>query len=152
MADLDLFKKINDTHGHAVGDEVLRGFTDRARASIRQSSDWIARYGGEEFVLVLPETQLAAAAQVAEKIRYACGSAPMMSATGKHCVTASFGVAATPMAMDGPLSAATLLRYADDALYRSKRSGRNCVTVVTDPPGELIAGPVMTRSPPRENL
>jgi diguanylate cyclase (GGDEF)-like protein len=134
LADLDSFKTINDTHGHAVGDEVLRGFADRARASIRQSSDWIARYGGEEFVFVLPETRLAEAAQVAEKIRCACAAAPMMTATGEHRITASFGVAATPMATDMCLCADTLLRYADDALYRSKRGGRNCVTVVTDPP------------------
>jgi diguanylate cyclase (GGDEF)-like protein len=131
MADLDSFKQINDTHGHAVGDEVLRGFTDRARASIRQSSDWMARYGGEEFVFVLPETQLAEAAQVAEKIRCACAASPMMTATGEQCVTASFGVAATPVAVELSLSADTLLRYADDAVYRSKRGGRNCVTVDT---------------------
>lgn len=134
MADLDSFKTINDTHGHAVGDEILRGFTMRARASIRQSSDWIARYGGEEFVFVLPETPLAEAAQVAEKIRSECAAAPMMTATGEHRITASFGVAATPMAAEVSLCADTLLRYADDALYKAKRGGRNCVTVVTDPP------------------
>jgi len=141
MADLDSFKKINDTHGHAVGDEVLHGFTDRARTSIRQSSDWIARYGGEEFVFVLPETGVAEAAQVAEKIRCACAGTPMMTATGGLRVTASFGVAATPMAPEGSLSADTLLRYADDALYKAKRGGRNCVTVAANPPlqGELQA-------------
>jgi two-component system cell cycle response regulator len=128
MADLDAFKKINDTHGHAVGDEVLRGFTARVRTSIRQSSDWIARYGGEEFVIVLPETGLAEAAQVAEKIRGACSAAPMMTGGGELKVTSSFGVAATP-AGKTPLGAEALLRSADDALYRSKRGGRNCVTV-----------------------
>jgi diguanylate cyclase (GGDEF)-like protein len=100
----------------------------------------------------LPETPLAAAAQVAEKIRCACASEPMMSTSGEHRVTASFGVAATPMAVVGALSADTLLRYADDALYQSKREGRNCVTVVTDPPNEWGANSIMTRLPPLENL
>jgi len=69
MADLDEFKRINDVHGHGVGDEVLKCFIERVRRSIRKSSDWIARYGGEEFVLVLPESELTDAAAVAEKIR-----------------------------------------------------------------------------------
>jgi len=69
MADLDRFKNINDRYGHIVGDEVLREFANRARASIRQGSDWIARFGGEEFVIVLPETPLVGATATAEKVR-----------------------------------------------------------------------------------
>lgn len=129
LADLDEFKQINDAHGHAVGDEVLKCFARRARASIRPSSDWIARYGGEEFVLVLPETQLMEAAGVAEKVRSACASEPMTTSTGEHVVTASFGVAALSQAMEGAQAADTLLRRADAALYRSKHEGRNRVTV-----------------------
>jgi two-component system, cell cycle response regulator len=129
MADLDGFKQINDTHGHTVGDEVLQCFADRVRASIRASSDWIARYGGEEFIVVLPEAQLARAATVAEKIRSACASTLMDTSSGQHRVTASFGVAAAPLPPEAPIRADALLRYADDALFRSKRAGRNCVSV-----------------------
>ena len=129
MADLDEFKKINDVYGHGVGDEVLKGFTGRARASIRQSSDWIARYGGEEFVLVLPETGLTDAAAVGEKIRATCASEPMQTSAGEQLVTASFGVAELSLAVEAAQAAAKLLRTADAALYRSKREGRNRVTV-----------------------
>jgi two-component system, cell cycle response regulator len=129
LADLDGFKQINDLHGHAVGDEVLKCFADRARSSIRVSSDWIARYGGEEFVVVLPEVPLAEAAAVAEKIRSQCDSAPMEIPSGQHHVTASFGVAAESIPPAPPVGAEKLLRCADDAMYRSKRAGRNCVTL-----------------------
>ncbi len=129
MADLDEFKKINDFHGHGVGDEVLKCFAERALGSIRISSDWIARYGGEEFVLVLPETELTEAAAVAEKVRFACASEPMATSTGHHIITVSFGVAALPEALQDPIDAKTLLRSADAALYRSKRGGRNRVSV-----------------------
>jgi hypothetical protein len=68
MADLDRFRNINDQYGHVVGDEVLREFARRARAAIRQGSDWIARYGGEEFAIILPETELPGAASNAETL------------------------------------------------------------------------------------
>jgi diguanylate cyclase (GGDEF)-like protein len=129
MADLDGFKQINDLHGHGTGDEVLKDFADRVRNSIRASSDWIARYGGEEFVVVLPEVQLDQATAVAEKIRSQCDSTSMDTSTGQHRVTASFGIAAAPAAPEGPITADALLRRADEALYRSKRGGRNRLTV-----------------------
>ena len=134
LADLDEFKKINDVHGHGVGDEVLKCFTRRVRGSLRPSSDWIARYGGEEFVLVLPETRLSEAASVAERVRSACASEAMATSTGDHWVTASFGVAALPAVCDVELGADSLLRAADTALYRSKHEGRNRVTIASDPP------------------
>jgi two-component system cell cycle response regulator len=129
MADLDGFKLINDTHGHAVGDEVLQCFADRVRSCIRTSSDWIARYGGEEFIVVLPEAELAAAASVAEKIRCECASKPMDTFTGRHRVTASFGVAAASLPPAGATRIDALMRRADDALFRSKDAGRNCVSI-----------------------
>jgi two-component system cell cycle response regulator len=132
LADLDHFKRINDEYGHNVGDEVLRGFADLLRASIRQS-DWVARYGGEEFVVVLPDTDLAGAAATAEKIRLGCASAPMPTANGRVAVTASFGVAAiTPQVDATTATAATLLGRADAALYRSKNAGRNRVSSAAD--------------------
>ncbi|MGH8227676.1 MAG: diguanylate cyclase [Steroidobacteraceae bacterium] len=129
MADLDFFKGINDQHGHQAGDDVLRGFVELAKTSIRQSSDWIARYGGEEFVVVLPETDTEGAARTAEKIRSSCAAAPFATAAGELAVTASFGVAALDPGRPDGIAAESLLRSADAALYCSKHEGRNRVTV-----------------------
>lgn len=133
MADLDHFKEINDRYGHRVGDEVLRTFVERTRASIRPASDWIARYGGEEFVIVLPESELAAGAAVAERIRAECVERPFETSAGILAITASFGVAALDRA-GAPVGAVdALLRAADAALYRSKHAGRNRVTPAVYP-------------------
>jgi diguanylate cyclase (GGDEF)-like protein len=129
MADLDRFKRINDERGHQSGDEVLRRFAELAKSLIRPS-DWIARYGGEEFVIVLPETDAAGAAIVAEKIRAQCAGAPMPLASGDLIVTSSFGVSALhPGDQSADAAAAEMLREADAALYNSKHEGRNRVTV-----------------------
>jgi len=139
MADLDFFKNVNDQHGHQAGDDVLRGFVELAKASIR-SSDWVARYGGEEFVVVLPETDLAGAAATAEKIRGCCATAPFETTAGRLVVTASFGVAALDAgSVPVGTAAEALLRRVDSALYRSKHEGRNRVTIA-DPPDTGTAG------------
>jgi len=128
ITDLDLFKGINDEHGHQTGDEVLRCFVERIGASIREN-DWVARYGGEEFVIVLPETSLVDAVSAAEKIRLQCASTPMVTSAGHLMVTASFGIAALECLPATELeTVATLLRRADVGLYRSKNTGRNRVT------------------------
>jgi len=130
LADLDLFKSINDRHGHQVGDEVLKHFVGVARGAIRDQVDWVARYGGEEFVVVLPATELAQAAQVAEAIRKRCANGAVPTEAGELKFTVSFGVAALdPAAGPNGAAAEALLRHADAALYRSKREGRNRVTV-----------------------
>jgi diguanylate cyclase (GGDEF)-like protein len=130
LADLDFFKSINDRHGHQVGDEVLRAFVAFARGAIRENVDWVARYGGEEFVVVLPDTDLAAAVAVAEKIRRLCEHGALATDAGELKFTASFGVAALAGGAEPNAAAAeALLRRADAALYRSKREGRNLVTV-----------------------
>jgi two-component system cell cycle response regulator len=130
LADLDFFKSINDLHGHQVGDQVLRHFVALARGAIRENVDWVARFGGEEFVVVLPDTDLAAAMNVAEEIRSRCECGALATEAGELKFTASFGVAALD-GSTGPHGAAAeaLLRRADAALYRSKREGRNRVTV-----------------------
>jgi two-component system, cell cycle response regulator len=130
LADLDFFKSINDQHGHQVGDDVLKHFVSLARGAIRENLDWVARYGGEEFVVVLPDTDLAQALKVAEKLRERCAGSVVPTEWGELRYTASFGVAALE-AGEGPNGAAAeaLLRQADAALYRSKREGRNRVTV-----------------------
>ncbi|RZS87462.1 diguanylate cyclase (GGDEF)-like protein [Motilibacter rhizosphaerae] len=123
MLDIDHFKAINDTYGHARGDAVLREFAMRVGQQVREV-DVLARYGGEEFVLTLPETSLEGAAQLAERIRVAV-EVPHFGAGAAELpvpVTVSIGVAAYPLHGSTP---AALLRAADTALYDAKRGGRN---------------------------
>jgi diguanylate cyclase (GGDEF)-like protein len=131
MADLDHFKRINDSHGHAFGDEMLRRFASLLRDGVRQG-DLAARLGGEEFVVVLPMTDLAGALRCAEQLR--CGIAAMRPPGLTEPLTASFGVA-QHRAGD---SIDELLRHADRALYAAKRGGRN--RVVADPPDSVALG------------
>jgi diguanylate cyclase (GGDEF)-like protein len=129
MCDIDYFKRINDTCGHAAGDNVLHQFVNRVCGSIRSSSDWVARYGGEEFIIVLPETPHRGATLVAEKIRALIAATPFRTPTGETEVTASFGVASSgPTGPDLSLTVETLIGAADTCLYRSKQSGRNRTT------------------------
>jgi two-component system, cell cycle response regulator len=129
LADLDYFKTINDKYGHQGGDEVLKHFVNLARGAIRDNRDWLARYGGEEFVVVLPDTNLAQAAVVAENIRCLCAESVMPSRSGDVKFTVSFGVATLDDEGAPGAAAEALLRQADAALYCSKREGRNRVTV-----------------------
>jgi two-component system cell cycle response regulator len=125
ILDIDYFKSINDTHGHDCGDDVLREFAIRVRKSIR-GIDLACRMGGEEFVVVMPETDMAVAATVAERLRRRIASEPfpIEHAQKKIDVTISIGIAAMESAHD---TAAQLLKRADQALYRAKRDGRNRV-------------------------
>jgi two-component system, cell cycle response regulator len=120
MADLDHFKRVNDTYGHEAGDKVLAGFTGLLRQSTR-AIDIVARLGGEEFVVLMPATNLENAAAVAERIREALARCQLGPLT--QSVTASFGVAELAPGERGD----ALLRRADSALYEAKRSGRNRV-------------------------
>jgi diguanylate cyclase (GGDEF)-like protein len=123
MLDVDHFKQVNDTHGHAVGDQVLAEVARRLRSSIR-AIDLIGRYGGEEFVLVLPETELPGAGLLGERLRLALANTPVPTLSGPLAVTASLGVASTqPDVAD----VATLINRADQALYAAKEAGRNRV-------------------------
>jgi two-component system cell cycle response regulator len=125
VLDIDFFKSINDTHGHDAGDDVLRDFALRIKRSIR-GIDLACRYGGEEFVVVMPETDVAVAAMVAERLRRCIASDPfaIQQGTGSVPVTISIGIAALRGKDD---TAASLLKRADQALYRAKRDGRNRV-------------------------
>jgi two-component system, cell cycle response regulator len=125
VIDIDFFKAINDSHGHDAGDDVLRDFALRIKRSIR-GIDLACRYGGEEFVIVMPETDMAVAAMVAERLRRRIAAEPFAIAQGTHQipVTISIGVAALRGKED---TAASLLKRADQALYRAKRDGRNRV-------------------------
>jgi two-component system cell cycle response regulator len=125
ILDIDFFKSINDRFGHDAGDDVLREFATRVRKSIR-GIDLACRYGGEEFVVVMPETDLAVAAVVAERIRrgVAGDPFPIQKGAGAVDITISVGIAALGSGNDTPEA---LLKRADQALYRAKRDGRNRV-------------------------
>ncbi len=125
VIDIDYFKAINDSHGHDAGDDVLRDFALRIKRSIR-GIDLACRYGGEEFVIVMPETDMAVAAMVAERLRRRIAAEPFGIAQGaRHvAVTISIGIAGFRGKDD---TAASLLKRADQALYRAKLDGRNRV-------------------------
>jgi two-component system cell cycle response regulator len=125
ILDIDYFKSINDGHGHDAGDDVLREFSLRIRKCIR-NIDLACRYGGEEFVVVMPETDLAVAAMVAERLRRRIAGEPFAIQQGAANleVTISIGIAALGGGED---NAAAILKRADQALYRAKRDGRNRV-------------------------
>lgn len=126
MIDVDHFKDTNDTLGHAAGDHVLIELTTLLIQNIR-SSDVLARYGGEEFALILPETSLRDAFTLVERVRSVVEATPLKTAAGMVHVTISAGVAGVPGAAIG--SAAELTEAADEALYVSKRNGRNRVAI-----------------------
>lgn len=120
FCDIDYFKKINDTCGHLVGDQVLQETAECFRRELRAHVDWVARYGGEEFVIVLPETSLSAAVATAERLRLALTQS-MRMVVPALTVTASFGVT---QQVPGE-SAHGLLQRADNLLYEAKAAGRN---------------------------
>jgi two-component system cell cycle response regulator len=124
VLDIDYFKSINDSFGHDAGDDVLREFAIRIKKSIR-GIDLACRYGGEEFVVIMPETDIAVATMVAERLRRRIAGEPFPIQQGARNieVTISIGIAALGRNED----AAAVLKRADQALYRAKRDGRNRV-------------------------
>jgi two-component system cell cycle response regulator len=125
IMDIDHFKSVNDTHGHDIGDEVLREFANRISANIR-GIDLACRYGGEEFVVVMPDTDVDFAYTIAERLRQGVETTPfeISRMPGSLKVTISIGIAAS---LGGDDNAEKLLHRADQALYRAKREGRNRV-------------------------
>jgi diguanylate cyclase len=121
MLDIDFFKKFNDTHGHLVGDEVLRTVAKTLRKQARDM-DLPCRYGGEEFGVILPATETAGACIVAERIRLAVEASVTVAGDKNLKVTCSLGLSQVAPSDD----AAKLIRRADEALYASKKAGRNC--------------------------
>ncbi|MBP7865720.1 MAG: diguanylate cyclase [Acidobacteria bacterium] len=124
MSDIDHFKRVNDTWGHVAGDVVLKAVASRFRNSLR-ANDVIGRYGGEEFAILLPETDTAAAAQVADSIRLVVAAAAVETEADSIPVTVSLGVAGR--AGEAEESLESVLRRADQALYHAKAGGRNRV-------------------------
>ena len=127
MIDLDLFKQINDKHGHTVGDGVLRGVAQVLRRNVRKI-DIVSRYGGEEFCIVLPRVGKPEALEVAEKLRRSVGTAalPSPEGVGPLRVTISVGVATLGIDAD---DVAGLIEKADTALYEAKAQGRDRVAM-----------------------
>ena len=126
MFDIDHFKKINDSYGHLVGDQILRDLAERCKGILRQY-DIIARYGGEEFVVILPETFVEEAEVLAERLRKTVEETTFDMQAEGITVTISLGV--SRLEFDQLITSEDLIASADQALYESKENGRNCVTI-----------------------
>ena len=123
MLDLDHFKQVNDNYGHHVGDQILQEFAKRCRESVRDV-DFVGRYGGEELIIIMPETDLASALPVAERLRASICETPVPVANQELCITVSIGVAQKD---ENTVHLETLIARADQAMYIAKHRGRNRV-------------------------
>ena len=128
MFDLDHFKEVNDRHGHLCGDAVLSAVGKRMKEVLR-GSDLKCRYGGEEFLVLLPETPLHGARRVAATLRKDIADRPVPWSGEALTVTASFGLAQT---LPGEVNVQAVIARADQALYRAKDDGRNCVRIAAE--------------------
>jgi diguanylate cyclase (GGDEF)-like protein len=127
MVDIDHFKRVNDTFGHAGGDKVLHEIASLLKNSIRRQDDTVARYGGEEFVLVLPGAPLAATSTIAERMRQTVANTPIDIGQSQIHLTISLGISNFPI--HRAKSKEELVKMADLALYEAKRGGRNRVCI-----------------------
>jgi diguanylate cyclase (GGDEF)-like protein len=133
MIDMDKFKEINDEHGHAAGDHMLRAFADCVRITLRKT-DLAFRYGGDEFVIALPQTGVEQAKAVVQKLRQAFSAVDFSDAIAHlaHQPTLSIGVAERSV-RENLITLPTLLAAVDSALYEAKKANRNCIKVYTPP-------------------
>lgn len=126
MADIDFFKNVNDSHGHLVGDAVLREVGHRLQSGLR-SYDSVGRYGGEEFLIVVPGCDALNLQVTAERLRRRVADQPIDTIAGPIPITLSLGLAATQITVSGLIGREALLHDADQALYAAKAGGRNRV-------------------------
>jgi diguanylate cyclase (GGDEF)-like protein len=133
LVDVDYFKRVNDSHGHLVGDEVLRALATELRRQVRES-DVVGRFGGEEFTVLLPRTDAAGACRIAERLRRSASGLSVTTAQARIQVTVSIGVAALGQHGNDLFE---LLAAADLALYRAKDAGRDQVQLCA--PGKAPA-------------
>jgi diguanylate cyclase (GGDEF)-like protein len=126
MADIDYFKKVNDAHGHLVGDAVLREVTRRLVAGVRPY-DVVGRYGGEEFLIIMPGCNAPNLLAGAERLRHCTADQPVETSVGQIPVTLSFGLASVERDEKETMDCETFLHDADEALYAAKARGRNRV-------------------------
>jgi len=124
MFDIDHFKNVNDTHGHLVGDQVLRILTEKVTKTTR-STDFVCRYGGEEFIVLMPEAGREEALAMAERLREMISGITVVAAEGTLSMTVSLGIAA--LRSDGDESLESFINRADKAMYEAKAAGRNTV-------------------------
>lgn len=155
MMDIDHFKSVNDTHGHNVGDEILKVFAKRLSENLR-SFDLVARQGGEEFVAILPDTNLDLAKIITERLRASFADKPFVCSTPEGClrITASLGAALINFD-DSDTTVLTSLERADHALYEAKEGGRNRVHFegignITPEEGQVKAAPATEQSAPAD--
>ncbi len=130
IIDVDFFKRYNDHYGHAMGDHALQLVARSLRKRIQRPADMVARYGGEEFVVIMPDTPLEGAREVAERLRIGVEGLglPHKRSSAAICITVSIGVATT--GPEAVTSAEVLMELADGRLYRAKKAGRNRVMAV----------------------
>jgi diguanylate cyclase (GGDEF)-like protein len=134
MCDIDHFKVINDSHGHHIGDEVLKQFADRQNEVLRHGTDWVARVGGEEFAVVLPEASSREAEAIAQRLGERIRATPFETSSGQLRVTASFGLCCLRRGRHPSSDLHELIiKAADGALYESKRTGRDRLTTKVYP-------------------
>ncbi|MEA3642196.1 MAG: diguanylate cyclase [Lamprobacter sp.] len=150
MLDLDLFKAINDTYGHSVGDAVLKGFAKQLRQSVREA-DWTARWGGEEFIVLMPETRWAQAQSSMERFRIELAATELGTSSQPLKITLSIGIAESNGQDDTP---DMIITRADNALYQAKRQGRNrvCYVEMGRPPDHQSTEPAVPPSQPPSQL
>jgi diguanylate cyclase (GGDEF)-like protein len=128
MCDIDHFKSVNDTYGHQMGDTVLKELVRGIKESVRQEIDWVCRYGGEEFLIVTPETDIAGASVMAERLRDAISKKKFRRKGIEIGITISFGVTGFDMETpDHKITPENMVSKADEYLYQAKQAGRNRV-------------------------
>lgn len=130
MLDIDDFKKINDSFGHPVGDEILRGLVDEVMRNVREI-DIVARYGGEEFAIILPDTNQEQAIEVSERLRHCISERRFTTGSVRNLqIQVTLGVAVYPADASNPTE---LVLRADAALYSGKKEGKNQVVLASGP-------------------
>ena len=132
LIDIDHFKTVNDTHGHLVGDRVLADLAETLRQTMR-SMDTLARFGGEEFACMLPGTTLDEAGALADRIRHVISTLIFALDGDRLAVTVSIGVAQ----WHSHETIESVIQRADQALYKAKAGGRNCIALAESPPSGL---------------
>jgi two-component system cell cycle response regulator len=131
MLDIDNFKEVNDTHGHDVGDEIIRQFSDRISQNMRPA-DMVVRYGGEEFTIFLPGTNLENGALVAERIRQRVANLPYQVNIANKELNKTCSIGITTLNRAGGDTPEMLLKRIDDALLEAKRTGKNKVVALAN--------------------
>ena len=129
MLDIDHFKRVNNSYGHNIGDQVLVGLVTICQESLRET-DTLARLGGEEFVILLPETGLTEAFRIAERLRSTLAGTPIQTDAGPLKVTVSIGVTSHKTSSEITIPAHQFVQRADKAMYLAKRAGRNRVAML----------------------